>query len=58
MRPEKTDPGMKKDSLAGSPALTIRAERVMIEAAEQAVREKRDPVSHAAGPGIAGLSRL
>lgn len=43
MRQEKTYPGMKKDSFAGSPALKIRAERVMIEAAEQALQEKRDP---------------
>ncbi len=43
MRPEKTDNGMGKDILEGSPALKIRAEKVMIEAAEQAVREKRDP---------------
>ena len=43
MRPEKTDNGMGKDILEGSPALKIRAEKVMIEAAEQAVLEKRDP---------------
>ena len=43
MRPEKTDHDMRKDMLEGSPALTIRAERVMIEAAEQALQEKRDP---------------
>ena len=43
MRPEKTDHGLKKDILEGSPALQSRAEMVMIEAAEQAVRERRDP---------------
>ena len=43
MRPEKTDNGLRKDILEGSPALKIQAEKLMIEAAEQARREKRDP---------------
>jgi hypothetical protein len=43
MRPEKMDHEMRKDMLEGSPALKIQAERLMIEAAEQARREKRDP---------------
>ena len=43
MRPEKTDHEMRKDMLEGSPALKIQAEKLMIEAAEQARREKRDP---------------
>ena len=34
---------MRKDILEGSPALKIQAEKLMIEAAEQARREKRDP---------------
>ena len=34
---------MVKDILEGSPALKIQAEKLMIEAAEQAIQEKRDP---------------
>ncbi len=40
MRLEKTDHETRKDMLEGSPALKIQAEKLMIEAAEQARREK------------------